>query len=79
MTEAAERVPSLDDKRKDASSPLVLTWMGIAKHGYSSLARGLIYQWLQTTRRNTVDDNSTLPEKLHVVWQPVIPVDGGKQ
>ena len=45
----------------------ILTWLGLSRYGYSSIAHRLIYRWLYTITVNAAHYNGTVPEKFDVV------------
>jgi len=45
----------------------ILTWMGLSRYGYESVARRLAYRWLYTITINAAHYNGTVPEKFDVV------------
>ena len=45
----------------------ILTWLGLKRYGYESIAQRLVYRWLYTITINAAQYNGTVPEKFDVV------------
>ena len=45
----------------------IIAWKGLMNYGFKEIAQRLIYKWLYTIVKNSVDYNGTIPEKFNVV------------
>ncbi len=45
----------------------IIAWKGLINYGFKEIAQRLIYKWLYTIVKNSVNYNGTIPEKFNVV------------